>query len=207
MTYREFERKLYSHLAGIDEKDKTAIIEYYEEIYLEKKELGIPESEIVDEFGPPEECAARMADGMAESDSMQTAPPREEKHGEENIATKNEKATESATRVSLAEILGMVLFTLILVIPLASVLLSIVVSLGAVALSGAIVAIAGVLYALISPLHFISGLTLLEVLMHLGIGLGLAGAGGVCFAILYPITKNSAILSYKLIKGIYIKKK
>jgi hypothetical protein len=93
---------------------------------------------------------------------------------------------------SVAELIGLVFFGLILLLPLACVALALVISFGAVSVSGVAVAVAGGVYAIASPFLFVaSGSTV--VVAHVGIGVTTIGIGLVLFVAFHYACKWMAI--------------
>ena len=90
--------------------------------------------------------------------------------------------------------------TTLVVIPFASVIISVIASFGACAITGAALIIAGILGTVASPFTLILGYTGWGVLGVAGTCIGCAGAGAIIFTVFYPITKYCTISSLKLAK-------
>ena len=212
MKYREFEAELYGALGDMSAKEKIEIISYYEEMFSEKREMGMSEDEILREFGTPEECAKRVMNEISAEIDKNAEEEANTKEAQENpICGKKEKKAEEngkkvAARVTFSSIIGTILFTLLLAIPLAAVLFSIVVSFGAVAIVSAATTLAGVLYVIYCPITPLSGIAAQGIIAHIGVGIVAAGVGALLFAVFYLLTKYSAVLSYRLMIYIYRRK-
>lgn len=182
MTKKIWEKRLLSKLRPLRRAERKKILDYYREMYGDKAEAGYSEAEILAEFGSPEACAARI---LAEENVE--IPPKKEKR---------------RTSSPLA-IVGIVFVSLILVLPLASVALALIVTFFAFTVSGAAIAIAGVIYAIGAPLLSIGSLSAAGVFAHLGVGLTLCGAGCLLFVAFAPLGKYLAIGTGKTLKFLY----
>lgn len=194
MTQKEWERELLSHLNGLPKEEKKKAIEYYREMFEDKQDSGLEEEEILREFGFPSDCAKRILAEREDDD-------------EDEKKTTSKKRKKWTLPSSPAEILGLVLISLIIVLPLASVLLSIVAGLAACLIGVAIVAVAGVFYFVYAPFMAIHGLGFGAVISYMGAGLIACGVGvlltiGFYFAIKYAIR-----WSLQLLKFIYVRRK
>ena len=184
MNYMEWETRLTEALKGLPTAEIIKITSYYREMYGDKLDAGISEEAILAEFGSPNACAEKiLAENVAD--------------GEKPSATR-EKTSSRAGQTTKNVILA-VLFSLFAGIPLASVLVSIVVSLGAVCLSGGAGVLAGFIYIFIAPFHAVGA----GIAAHIGMGIAAMGACGFLGLGGYFATKYSAIYSYKLMKIIY----
>ena len=87
---------------------------------------------------------------------------------------------------------------LVLGLPIACVVLSLLVAFGAVAVSGVAVSVAGVIYAIVSPLLMAGSLSTAGMFMHVGVGLTLCGVGALLCALFGHVAKYLAIGAKKL---------
>jgi uncharacterized membrane protein len=180
MKKKVWERRFLKTLKPLSKDERYSALAYYQELYDDKAESGICEEEILREFGEPERCAYRILLGEENTDSA--TPPHA------SYAPK----TRQLRTYSVAEIIGLVFVGLILLLPLACVALSLVISFGAVSVSGVAVAIAGGVYAIASPFLFVaSGSTV--VVAHVGIGVTTIGIGLVLFVAFHYACKWTAI--------------
>ena len=180
MKKKVWERRFLKTLKPLSKDERYSALAYYQELYDDKAETGICEEEILREFGEPERCAYRILLGEenTETGAIPSAP----------YPTK----TRQMRTYSVAELIGLVFFGLILLLPLACVALALVISFGAVSVSGVAVAVAGGVYAIASPFLFVaSGSTV--VVAHVGIGVTTIGIGLVLFVAFHYACKWTAI--------------
>lgn len=182
MTEKNWEKRLARHLSALSKTERKQVIDYYREIYGDKREAGFSEAEILAEFGSPEECAAKILTGENVQPTLQKRERR---------------------KLSPAEIVGMVFLSLILILPLAVTALSLIISFFALSVSGVGVAIAGVVYAIGAPLLTIGSLSSAGCLAHLGVGLALCGVGCLLFVAFEFLGKYLAIGTGKALIFLY----
>ena len=60
MTKYEWERELKRHISALPKSEQAKIFDYYGEIFEDKIEAGMSESEIIREFGNPYDVARRI---------------------------------------------------------------------------------------------------------------------------------------------------
>ena len=101
---------------------------------------------------------------------------------------------------SAAEVLGLILFTLILGIPLFAVAFAIVIAFVALTASSAAVGIAGIAFAVMYPIMGAAGET---VLAGIGMGFAASGVGLILFGIFMSFTRLVIIGFSKLCKVVY----
>lgn len=184
MKKKVWERRFLKTLKPLSKEERYSALSYYQELYDDKAETGIPEEEILREFGEPERCAYRIL--LGEENTEKATPPS---------AADLPKMRQMRT-YSVAEIIGLVFVGLILLLPLAIVALALVISFGAVCVSGLAVAIAGVVYVISSPFLFLaSGGTV--IVANVAIGITAIGVGLLLFVGFYYATKWVAIAAYK----------
>ena len=74
MTYKLWEETLLNYLKSLNKEEKEEILSYYREMYNDKHDTGIPESEIVDSFGDPMIAAARIPSAAFLAPPISTSP-------------------------------------------------------------------------------------------------------------------------------------
>jgi uncharacterized membrane protein len=189
MNYSEWESALIKELKGMPTAEYMKITSYYREMYGDKLDAGMSEEAILAEFGSPKSCAEKI---IAES-------------GTDNGAENIEKTSNATKKVSsragqkTKNIILAVLFSLFAGIPLAAVLVSIVVSLGAVCISCGAGVLASFVYIFVGAFTATGA----GIAAHIGMAIGAIGVCGFLGIGGYFATKYSAIYSYKLMKIIY----
>ncbi len=191
MTYKAWERALRKELHVVSRIECERTLEYYREMKDEKQANGESEETIVAEFGSPRECARRvaLANGVRLEDRAEEETPG---------------VGEIVKRYSPAELVGLGFVTLILILPLFSVLFSVLVAFAAVTASGFGIAIGGVGFAIGAPIMGVaSGIGLLA---YVGAGIAMSGLGILlCIGFAYA-TKYTAIGMKKLLIAIYVRR-
>ena len=187
MTMREWEKRLQRSLGRLPKEEKNKILEYYREIYGDRLESGADNDAILSEFGIPEICAARI---LSEEYTDQAFYP-----------STSPQPVSSAGKTALY-ITGMSFLTLLLILPLTCAALGVVVSFGAVSISGAVVALGGFVLTLCAFAP-----TGLPLWACIGTGLAMIGVGCLLFVGFWLLTKYTAIGCVKLLKLIYVRKK
>ena len=182
MTEKNWEKRLARHLSALSKTERKQVIDYYREMYGDKREAGFSEADILAEFGSPEECAAKILAG----ENVQPTPQKQ--------ARKN---------FSPAAIVGMVFLTLLLIIPLTATAFALIASFFAVSVSGAVVAIAGAIYAIGAPIVSIGSLSAAGIVAHFAIGIAACGVGCLLFVAFKPLTKYLAVGTGKALKILY----
>ena len=168
MTQRKWERALKRFLSPLPRSEQKSIVAYYREMYQDKLELGLSESEILAEFGSPQACAGRM---IAESSIEQKKPPTTDNPFAQEYQAKRIKSS------SVGGVVGMVFFTLLLGIPVAAVWVSVIATFVAVGVASIAVGIAGLLFPLLTPFYASLGFSGISFTANLGLYLASAGAG------------------------------
>lgn len=181
MTYKQWEKQLKRQLSSLSASERADALEYYRELYGDKKEAGGMEEEIVAEFGLPEDCAKRI---LAEAD----------------FGGSKKRKKRRFSDYSPAQIAGIVFLTIIILCPLAEVALAVVAAFAAVGIAGGVVAAAGVVYI---PLCLTFGVGFGGTLAHIGAGLAACGVGLVVLALFCYATKYTVIGCVKGIKFLY----
>lgn len=94
MTKYEWERELKRHISALPKSEQAKIFDYYGEIFEDKIEAGMSESEIIREFGNPYDVARRiLADFKAET-------PEEEGEGPEAQEPERKMPKKQADRIA-----------------------------------------------------------------------------------------------------------
>lgn len=189
MTYKEWEQRFLKTLKPLTSEERERLKEYYREMYEEKLSEGKSEDVILEEFGSPESSAYRI---LAENS--------EQKESEEVILEYPKSAY--TLRDKSLEYIGIIILSLLLIIPIASVMLGVIISLGAVAISGVAVSVAGVVGILALP--FVGAQ---NVVAMLGFLIASIGVGLLLFIAFYYLTKYTSIFTYKCLKAIYKRSK
>ena len=168
MTYKEWEKKLLKYLNPLSSEERMAAVEYYREMYGDKLETGASHEKILQEFGEPSACAERILN-------------------ENGFSLPKPKQTNN----SVAWWAGIILLTLIIIIPIYSALFSVVVVFAAMVIASAAIALAGVIYAIYSPFMAIDGVGLSAIIAHMGMGIAAIGVGLLLFVAFIYLTKYS----------------
>lgn len=181
MNRTKWLKELNKLLKTLDKQERTDAVEYYKEIFLDKSELGMTDAEIISELGSPAECAQRI------------------------LAESGKSSPKTVTNYTQSTFKGVayILLTVILIIPIICVLFSLVVSFGAVAMSGVVVAVSGLGSAILTPIFSANVLTTQGVIFHIGLGIGACGLGVLMFVGFALLTKFVATFSIKFIKSVY----
>lgn len=187
MNYIAWESRLVEELKSLPTAEMLKITSYYREIYGDKLDAGMTEESILAEFGSPQSCAEKiLAENASENNEAQAsnapaAPP---------VLSKK----QTAKGIILA-----VLFTLFAGAPLAVILAAIILSLGAVCISGGAGILAGFVYIFIALFNAMGA----GIAAHVGMAIGAIGLCGFLGLGGYFATKYCAIYFYKLMKIIY----
>ena len=182
MTFKKWQYELKCLLKCLPNSEIKEIASYYDEMYRDKTEAGVPEDEILVEFGTPNECAERI---LSDTETK-----------------RNINAHKRGMPLGVS-IVAMFFLSVIIIIPLAAVMFAVVVSLGAGALSCALVSVVGPFALVVGVIYAFSGMGIASALALIG--------GGICATPLCLIlalgfwlaTKYTAIYSYKAIAYIY----
>ncbi len=185
MTYRKWEYDLKCLLQGYPKKEVDELTRYYAEIYGDKKDAGFSDDDILIEFGTPEECAEKFRAEAAAQDSGKKKP---------------QFKLPSADKLT-----KLILLTVFVYIPLAAAVLSGILTLAALSLGGAGLAVAGLGSIALSFYHAISGNGVAVFLSMLGLGLGGIGVGAIISIAFFFITKYAARSAYKIVIRLYEK--
>lgn len=156
MRMKQWENQFFRQLKPLPKEERERILEYYREMYGDKREAGFSEEEILLEFGSPAACAARILNEEREA-------------GAPAVSSRPSHGTGWGT---VKWILG-----ILIGLPLLIALGSVVVSFGSVAVAGIGISLGGCFLCIWSAFQFSAvsyGLALLGTgLMMLGAGLGL----------------------------------
>ena len=71
MTYRQWEKAFRKRLSRLPKEERERALGYYAELYGDKLDAGVSESEIVREFGDPKAAADKIIEESAETASAQ----------------------------------------------------------------------------------------------------------------------------------------
>lgn len=187
MNYIEWESRLTESLKSLPTAETIKITSYYREIYGDKLDAGMTEESILAEFGSPQSCAEKI---LSENASEQNEGQSSNANPSSPVLSKK----QTAKGIILA-----VLFTLFAGAPLAVILAAIILSLGAVCVSGSVGILAGFVYIFIALFNAMGA----GIAAHVGMAIGAMGICGFLGLGSYFATKYSAIYSYKLMKSVY----
>ena len=188
MNYSEWESLLVKELKCLPTTECLKITDYYKEMYGDRLDAGMREEDILAEFGSPKSCAEKI---LAEN--------TEEKERNNPVKTTSATTPPSTTSNTVKGVILAVLFTLFAGLPLAAVMVSVVVSLGAICISGAAGIVASFVFLVVSP--FTS--TGVGIAAHIGMAIGGIGVCGFLAIGGYFATKYTAIYCFKAMKFIY----
>lgn len=171
MTYRQWEKTFKKRLSRLPKEERERALGYYAELYGDKLDAGVSESEIVREFGDAKDAADKIIAEYSESTSVQgkTAEQR--------------TAGDTAARAAAA-----VLLFLFVGLPLLAVIFCLAVAGAALFLSGFAVILAGVAYIV----YFLVQLCMFGgagYAAQIGIGLAAAGVGALLVPLFLYCTK------------------
>ena len=65
MTKKQWDKRLNKKLSALPDKERRRVLDYYDELYWDKRDAGFSEEAILEEFGAPEEAAARALEESA----------------------------------------------------------------------------------------------------------------------------------------------
>lgn len=170
MTYRQWEKAFRKRLSRLPEEERERALGYYAELYGDKLDAGVSESEIVREFGDPKAAADKIIEESAETAFAQGKTVRARTAG------------DTAARAAA------VLLFLFVGLPLLAVLFSLAVAGAALFLSGFAVILAGVAHVVyfLAQLYMYGGA---GYVAQIGIGLAAAGVGAMLVPLFLCCTK------------------
>ena len=76
MTYRQWEKAFRKRLSRLPGEERERALGYYAELYGDKLDAGVSESEIVREFGDPKAAADKILFGRGRRATRRRAPRR-----------------------------------------------------------------------------------------------------------------------------------
>lgn len=183
MTKKQWFKQLKRELGALSASDRNEILQYYDELYNEKRESGLTEEAVLGSFGAPQEAARGI---LAERD-LPAASAREHR--------------------SVASFLAILFLFLCIGIPILSVLFALAITAGALAVSGAAIFLAGIADGVWFCILLFRD-TPVATLAHIGIGLAGAGCGllmiplfAVCTKWMLALCKKSLLFTGKLLTG------
>lgn len=171
MTYRQWEKAFRKRLSRLPKEERERALGYYAELYGDKLDAGVSESEIVREFGDPKAAADKIIEESAETASAQGKTVR--------ARTAGDTAARAAAAVLLFLFVGL---------PLLAVVFCLAVAGAALFLSGFAVILAGVAYVVyfLAQLYMYGGA---GYVAQIGIGLAAAGVGAMLVPLFLCCTK------------------
>lgn len=182
MTKREWEKKFMSALKKLPKNERQKSLEFYREMYTDKKDAGESEESILKEFGNPYACADKILEEY-DFDSDKKAKKVKERNG-----------------MSIGYIVGMVFFSIIIALPIVCTLIGLLAGFLAAAICGPVVALYGVVHCCIAPL--LTG-TAVGFLGAEAMGIVCIGIGLLLFVVFFLLTKFTAKAIFKFIKITY----
>ena len=171
MTYRQWEKAFRKRLSRLPGEERERALGYYAELYGDKLDAGVSESEIVREFGDPKAAADKIIEESAETASAQGKTVR--------ARTAGDTAARAAAAILLFLFVGL---------PLLAVVFCLAVAGAALFLSGFAVILAGVAYVV----YFLAQLCMYGgagYVAQIGIGLAAAGVGALLVPLFLCCTK------------------
>lgn len=171
MTYRQWEKAFKKRLSRLPGEERERALGYYAELYGDKLDAGVSESEIVREFGDPKAAADKIIEESAETASAQGKTVR--------ARTAGDTAARAAAAVLLFLFVGL---------PLLAVVFCLAVAGAALFLSGFAVILAGVAHVVyfLAQLYMYGGA---GYAAQIGIGLAAAGVGAMLVPLFLCCTK------------------
>ena len=194
MTWKKWSRELKRFLSPLPRSERQTIVAYYREMFEDKLDLGLTEQEILTEFGNAQSCAGRM---IAESSIEQESPVAQ------NNPFVREYKVKPLKRSSVGAIVGMVFFSLLVVIPIAAAWVSVIAAFAASGVACLAVALAGLVFPLLSPFYSLLGFTGVAFTANLGYFVACAGAGLILSVGFYYATKYTALALKITLEFIY----
>ncbi|MDE6075096.1 MAG: DUF1700 domain-containing protein [Clostridia bacterium] len=73
MTYIKWKDEVESYLVGMPQDEKQKLFSYFSEMYADKRDAGISEAQIIEEFGAPYDVAKRILEGGKDGDKNEPA--------------------------------------------------------------------------------------------------------------------------------------
>ena len=183
MTSKQWFKRLKRALGSLPRNERDAAVQFYTELYEDKRENGEAAADILAGFGLPESVAANI---LSEKEPLPPAP--------------------SAGSTVARWVGGFFLFICV-GIPVFAVLFSLIVTAASLCASGAVVCLAGIADFVWALIVLAKG-TEVAAVAHLGIGIATAGAGLLmipCFALcvkgLFFVCKKSLAFTGRMMTG------
>ena len=60
MTYNEWRDELKKNLLSVSERERQRVLDYYAEAYADRRDAGLSERQIIEDFGAPYDAAQRI---------------------------------------------------------------------------------------------------------------------------------------------------
>ena len=183
LTYKEWEDALVAGLHGASKNDVSGILNYFREIYGDKRDAGVSDEDIIAEFGAPDECLERIKN---KSPEMFCA-----------TGYKWSVVFSYLKRIALA---------VFILMPVCVTLVAGMLALVVCMLGGAVVSLGGIAVGVTCVLNIFSGVAVTTVFARFGIGMAMVGGGalisiGFFFMVKYVVTSAQKTIKY------YIEKK
>ncbi len=183
MTKKQWFKRLKRALSALPREEKGAAVQYYDELYEDKRENGESETDILSGFGLPESVAADI------------------------LSEKERPVPVSGAGGTVARWVGGIFLFICIGIPVLALLFSLAAAAAVLCASGAAVFLAGAADS-VWGFFVLSKGTQIAAVAHIGIGLAAAGAGLLmipCFAFctkgLFILCKKSLVLTGRMLAG------
>ncbi|MBO4539194.1 MAG: DUF1700 domain-containing protein [Clostridia bacterium] len=188
MTYKTWERRLKKELKTLPKSERERVVEYYREMRDEMESYGRSEQSVLSELGSPESCARKA---LSEGDYAVTG----------KVSGQNRPAPKKG--YTFFEVIGLLLITLLLVLPFGGAAIGIIAGFAGVCIGGLAAGIAGIVAAVAYPIYIGGGAA---GIAGIGACLAAAGVGFILFVVFFLITKYAALVFLKVLKAIYIRR-
>lgn len=175
MNRREWEKLFKKRLSSLPKSERTKALEYYGEMYADRRDAGMTEEEILHEFGDPNGAAEKIA-----------ADLREDAEAAGGAAHDRREATAGDTA---ARLFAAILLFIFVGLPLLAVIFCLAAAGAALFVSG----FALILGGFADFIYFVVQMCIQggsgALTAHLGIGLGIAAAGFLLTPLFLYLTK------------------
>lgn len=108
MMREDFLAALSQRIAALPADEKNTVYEYYNEIYLDKKENGMDEEEIIAEFGDIDEIAAKILSEYP-PDQQANVDPQSQRTGSDNQPYSVQTIKRRSTTANVLIVVGLIL--------------------------------------------------------------------------------------------------
>ena len=193
MTYNEWRDELKKNLLNVSEREKQRVLDYYAEAYADRREAGLSERQVIEDFGAPYDAAQRIL--LNFYDNSDEEPCRDRFESERDYSDRESKKKhfcraekERSAPVVLCVIFAIPLF--VLFVTLASISFALIISPFALLVAG------------IGTI----GLGCVELFSSVASGLLTIGEGLIAFGIglvLMPLLVKLVKITWQLLKRFF----